>query len=102
MTSKQQKQQLNDYLFGIEKLWWATQSIINNKLPEELKREQLRKIIWVFDLPSDDAMHKHYGDFFMYTDFIYYNMMRDQENEILIKNLNKQENVAQKHNMKIS
>lgn len=38
----------------------------------------------------------------MYTDFIYYNIMRDQENETLIKNLDKQEKVAQKHNMKIS
>lgn len=38
----------------------------------------------------------------MYTDFIYYNIMRDQDNETLIKNLDKQEKVAQKHNMKIS
>lgn len=34
-------------------------------------------------------MHKNYGDFFMYTDFFYYNQMRDQENETLIKNLEK-------------
>lgn len=47
-------------------------------------------------------MHKNYGDFFMYTDFFYYNQMRDQENETLIKNLEKQEQVAFKNNMRVS
>lgn len=76
-TLKFHKQELTDFLFGIEELWRATDRMTTDDFPENLKREQLKKILKIYDIHSDEAFNNKDGEFCMFTDFYYYNMMRN-------------------------
>ena len=88
-------------MYSIEEIRRATEKITSD-YPKELKQAQLKKVLSVYDVPSEEVFNQEDGELIMYNNFYYFNMMKDQIDYEKEKKLIEQEDVANMNQMQVS